>query len=228
MVKIVVRKPEPAPQPGAGGGGQPAPAAKRYPKPYSKVNAKAGESLLDLFMAMTPKQQGFALARTKMGMSKSDAYRLAYSSKGNPLTVSRRAHDVESKGKVALYTQAVQSREWTGAITDADDIRRTVLRTLRDVALNGDRDNNRVAAAVALGKVSTVALFSERREIIHRSEGAMDVQLELAARLQAMLGPAQVVDTTAVTDQAQVPQQGTRDTEAPVTLLESTEPDPQV
>lgn len=227
MVRIVVKKPEP--ETGGEAVGQPAPAAKRYPKPYSKVNAKMGNDPVEIWKQMTPKQRGFALAMTKMGMSKSDALRYSYGGKtDNAQLVSQRAHHASKSRKVSQYLNAVQEREWEGTITDAPEIRRLALRVLRDVAANGDRDNNRIAAAVALGKVSTVALFSERREIIHRSEGAMDVQLELAARLQAMLGPAQVVDTTAVTDQAQVPQQGTRDTEAPVTLLESTEPGPQV
>lgn len=196
----------------------PAPAASSmaHPRPYSKVRERVESgSLADLFMAMTPKQKGFALALTQAGMSKSEAYRSVYSSKANPLTTSRNAYHIGSNSKVKLYVEGVQRREWEGTLADAPEIRKVALRVLREIAEKGERENNRMAAAVALGKVATVGLFSERREIVHRTEGAMDVRMELKTRLEQLLGPMQVVDTEAVSEQALVPSKGTDAPTAP-------------
>jgi hypothetical protein len=174
------------------------------PAPGSRPFAK-------LWASLTPKQQVFVNTIVDLGARPSEAYRIAYDAgKSSGKTVYEEASRMRHHRKIAPVIEArlTHQRQWTGKAEDAPEIRETSLRVLREIAEQGQMEACRVRSAELLGKVTTVGLFTERSEVVQRSEHSPEAQIELASRLSALLDtvePVQLIDSTGAIDCIAVP-----------------------
>lgn len=120
---------------------------------------------------LTAKQKKFAKGVAE-GMTKADAYRLAYDTKGKPTTVATDASQESKKPHVDLmieaYKRAFEAREYHKPA----QIRELLINQLVQHSLNEDfPPAQRVKSLELLGKLSDVGAFTERKEsvVIHES-----------------------------------------------------------
>lgn len=120
---------------------------------------------------LTHKQKTFA-KQVALGKNKTEAYRIAYDTKGKPLTQSVNAHKVANNDKVKLmieaYSRAFEAREYR----KPERLRELVIHQLTETALDPNvKDAQRIKCLELLGKVSEVGAFTERKEtkVIHES-----------------------------------------------------------
>jgi hypothetical protein len=115
---------------------------------------------------LTHKQVKFAEALA-MGESKAGAYRAAYNSKGKPETQSRRGQEVAAIGAVQAQVEAFRVAMEARKHATPEALRALVIDRLTQAALNPDvKPAQQLRALELLGKVTEVAAFTERREII--------------------------------------------------------------
>lgn len=133
---------------------------------------------------LTPKQREFA-RNLALGNSKAAAYREAYKSKGNSKTQANHGYRLSKSEDIqaikAAYEVAIEAaKQRTPA-----QLRELVIHKLTEIAINGEKEANQIAALRLLGNVSEVAAFTERRETttIRRSE---DVRADLMAKLRGL------------------------------------------
>jgi len=94
---------------------------------------------------LTPKQERFAQLYVELGNA-SDAYREAYDSKAKPDSVHVNASKLLSDARVALRVQELQE-----ALEEKALWRRiSSLKVLSEIALDGEKDSDRVSAVKAL------------------------------------------------------------------------------
>lgn len=127
---------------------------------------------------LTPKQKKFAEGIAN-GKSKAAAYRDAYDSKGNGHTQSRRGQDLAKhsavRAQIDALTLAAEARKYATPAA----LRSLVIERLTAHAID-DTINpaQRLRALELLGKVTEIAAFTERREIV-RTEKAGDARAAL-------------------------------------------------
>ena len=115
---------------------------------------------------LTHKQRKFAEA-IALGESKAGAYRAAYNSKGKPETQSRRGQEVAAIGAVQAQVEAFRVALEAKKHATPEALRALVIDRLTQAALNPDiKPAQQLRALELLGKVTEVAAFTERREII--------------------------------------------------------------
>lgn len=175
------------------------------PMARTKTTAAPGKppTLAELKRKLTPKQLKLAHLLATEGISKTEAFRRAYNTDGysKPKYITDSASKVCSHVGVMQATDLIREAYNRPALRDAASMRAFALSVIEDVARSED-PKDRLAAAVALGKVSTVGLFLERKEVVHRQAG-MDTAIDLVERLKAVaaqLAPsvAPAIETTAV------------------------------
>lgn len=120
---------------------------------------------------LTHKQKTFA-KQVALGKTKTEAYRIAYDTKGKPTTQAVNAHKVSTNENVKLmieaYSRAFEAREYR----KPERLRELVIHQLTEMALNPEvKDAQRIKSLELLGKVSEVGAFTERKEtkVIHES-----------------------------------------------------------
>jgi len=138
---------------------------------------------------LTAKQERFVQALVKggpdgKGMSQADAYRSAYSadrmsSHAVHCEASLLAAHPEVAARVALHRQAVERSALTHSLTR----RRWIVERLEHEAEHAQSDAGRVRALELLGKVTEVALFTERVEQIDSELSPDQLRDELQQRL---------------------------------------------
>jgi hypothetical protein len=153
---------------------------------------------------LTHKQRAFA-KEVAMGETKAGAYRKAYKSKGKPQTQSIEGQKLMKNPAIALQVEAITlALEANQYITPAS-LRALAIHKITEKALDPDvPPAQQLKALELLGKITEVALFTERREIVQitnskemkdkllnsirlalSSQGATDVEVDDADSLLA-------------------------------------------
>ena len=115
---------------------------------------------------LTPRQRRFAEA-IAAGESKAAAYRTAYRSKGKPETQSRRGQELAKSGAVAAQVEALRLAAEAARHATPAALRALVIQKLTEHAIDeGVAPAQRLRALELLGKVTEVAAFTERREVV--------------------------------------------------------------
>ena len=120
---------------------------------------------------LTHKQKTFA-KEVALGKPKAQAYRIAYDTKGTPVTASANAQKLVGNTRIKLlieaYSRAFEAREYQ----KPERLRELVIHQLTEMALNPEvKDAQRIRSLELLGKVSEVGAFMDRKEtkVIHES-----------------------------------------------------------
>ncbi len=139
---------------------------------------------------LTAKQERF-VAEMIRGATQADAYRTAYGDgklKMKPSAVYTEAGRLmahpEVAARVALHRQAVERSALTHSLTR----RRWIVERLEHEAETAQSDAGRVRALELLGKVTEVALFTERIEQIDSELSPDQLRDELEQRLLKLVG----------------------------------------
>lgn len=158
-----------------------------------KIQEKALEIPLDVLLTgkrnrnLTKKMQGFAVDLAT-GETKAQAYRNNYNSKGKPKTQSdegsRLAKNPAIAAEVDLITEALEA----AAAHSAAQLRGLVIGRLTQEAINMDSPAAaRITALKALGQVSEIAAFTERKEIT-QVKASDDIKAQLLKMIQGAMG----------------------------------------
>jgi hypothetical protein len=145
---------------------------------------------------LTAKQIKFAeeIAR---GETKAGAYRKAYKSKGKPETQSKRGQELAKSGAVSAQVDAFKAAFEAQKYATPAHLRALTIHELTKHALNEDfPPAQRVKALELLGKITEVALFTERREVVQVSNPA-EIKEKLLASLQLAMSAGGAVDVEA-------------------------------
>jgi phage terminase small subunit len=135
---------------------------------------------------LTKKQKAFAHAVVETG-NKTEAYRRAYDTEGKPRTAARDAQKVASNPAVSTYIQALEAAQEVREYLLPARLREMAVQKLSSMALNDDlKPSEQLKALELVGKMSEVALFSERREIVHSLNSA-DLKAQLMDAVQAAI-----------------------------------------
>ena len=140
---------------------------------------------------LTPKQEKFVQGVVS-GMTSSESYRNAYSTKNmKDSSVWTEASKLMSSPKVSQRVKLGMKRKNEYAATTGLSLRQMVLEQLQKEALNTDNNEaSRIRALELLGKVSEVALFTERLETTSSSKSSDEIRLELEQKIQSMFNKA--------------------------------------
>lgn len=141
---------------------------------------------------LTAKQIRFAeeIAR---GETKAGAYRKAYKSRGKPETQSKRGQELMKSGAVSAQVEAFQAAFEAQKYATPAHLRALTIHELTKHALDETfPPAQRMKALELLGKITEVALFTERREVVSVSNPA-EIKEKLMASLRLAMG-AEVID----------------------------------
>lgn len=144
--------------------------------------------------AITAKQMAFVEEYLK-GQSMAESYRVAYNSKGNPNTCSRRGRELLDDSRIQAYMAHRKAQIMGDKSQNPMEIRR---ETIRSLLIHAQDESfppaQRVKCLELLGKITEVALFTERREVV-RVTDANDAKAKLFDALRdAMKRNALTVD----------------------------------
>ncbi len=115
---------------------------------------------------LTPRQRRFAEA-IAAGESKAAAYRAAYRSNGKPETQSKRGQELVKTGAVSAQIEALRLAAEAARHATPAALRALVIQKLTEHAIDEDvAPAQRLRALELLGKVTEVAAFTERREVV--------------------------------------------------------------
>lgn len=115
---------------------------------------------------LTAKQKQFA-HEIAMGETKAGAYRKAYKSKGKPQTASIEGQRLMRNPAVSLQVEAITRALEAERLRTPAHLRALVIHELTETAINPEvKDAQRLKALELLGKVTEVAAFTERREVV--------------------------------------------------------------
>jgi hypothetical protein len=146
---------------------------------------------------LTHKQKTFAKTIAKGGVTKADAYRIAYDAKGNPKSVgsnaSRLAADERIKAEIAAYEIAIQAAEHRTPTALRDLVIHSLVQTLIDPETGAAQ---RIQAAKVLGTVTEVAAFTDRKEVTTITSSA-DAREKVMHELRLMMN-SQAEDATMI------------------------------
>lgn len=150
-------------------------------------------------LTLTKKQKAFAEEVVKSG-NKTKAYRKAYDTKGKPATQSRKAQEVASNGKVSAYIQALEQAKEAETYLLPARLRSIAIHRLTGLALNDEiAPAQQLKALELIGKMTEVALFTERRELVKVTDSEqMRDQLMKSIRLAFSSGGAIDVEASEV------------------------------
>jgi len=146
---------------------------------------------------LTAKQRKFAEKIVLDGLNASDAYRAAYNTKGNPVTVNPHASRLRSSDKVQTTIQALEQAKEAAALHSIESLKALVISTLTDIATNSDKDAVRVQAVKTLGTVVGVDMFRETKRI-ETVKDSSEIREQILGQLKTMmLGTDSAVDVDA-------------------------------
>ena len=115
---------------------------------------------------LTAKQQRFAQALA-LGETKAGAYRSAYDTHSKPIIQSHEGQRLAKHPAIALQVEALKLAAEARAYATPPALRALVLERLTAHAIDPDvKPAQRLRALELLGKVTEVAAFTERRELI--------------------------------------------------------------
>jgi hypothetical protein len=150
-------------------------------------------------ITLTKKQKAFAEEVVRTG-NKSASYRKTYNTKGKATTAHRDALKIASNPKVVTYIQALEQAKEAETYLLPARLRSIAIHRLTGLALNDDiNPAQQLKALELIGKMTEVALFTERRELVKVTDSEqMRDQLMKSIRLAFSSGGAIDVEATEV------------------------------
>ena len=177
-------------------------------------------------ISLTPKQREFA-RQIALGETKAGAYRKSRTTRAKPETASKRGQELAANGAITAQVEAFKAAFEAQKYQTPAHLRALAIHELTKHALNEDcPPAQRIKALELIGKMTEVALFTERREIVQVTDSeairarlmdtlrtitqaeAVDVEDTAAASLLAELAEpiTEAQDTEAQADEAQDPE----------------------
>ena len=146
---------------------------------------------------LSPKDREFA-RQIALGESKAGAYRKSRPSKGKPETQSRRGQELAKRSAVQAQIDAYKAAFEAAKYTTPAHLRSLAIHQLTMHALNEDcPPAQRIKALELIGKMTEVALFTERREVVQVTDAAQIKARLMDTLRQAVQAQAIDVDTDA-------------------------------
>lgn len=137
---------------------------------------------------LTAKQERF-VAEMIRGATQADAYRTAYSAEGmKPSAIYTEASLLVSHPEITKRLHAHQASVERSAVSSALSKRRWIVERLEHEAEHAQSDAGRVRALELLGKVTEVALFTDRVEQVDNDLSPDQLRDELEQRLLKLVG----------------------------------------
>lgn len=145
---------------------------------------------------LTHKQREFA-REVALGETKAGAYRKAYKSKGKPSTVGKNgqvlAKNTTIQTQIEAFKVAIEAQKYT---TPAH-LRALAIHKITEKALDPDvPPAQQLKALELLGKMTEVALFTERREIVQTTSSS-DMKDKLMESIRLAISNSQAIDVEA-------------------------------
>jgi hypothetical protein len=135
---------------------------------------------------LTGKQIKFAEALA-MGDTKAGAYRKAYNTQGTPVTQSHEGSRIAASPAVSAQVEAFRLALEAQRYATPAALRALVIERLTQAAINPDvQPAQQLRALELLGKVTEVAAFTERRELI-KTDSAVNAKERLINSLRAAI-----------------------------------------
>jgi len=135
---------------------------------------------------LTAKQREFA-RQIALGETKAGAYRKAYESKGKTSTVGKRGGEMAGRGDIQGQVEAFKAAFEAQKYATPAHLRALTIHELTKHALNEEfPPAQRMKALELLGKITEVALFTERREVVQVTD-ASQIRERLMASLRLAL-----------------------------------------
>jgi hypothetical protein len=132
---------------------------------------------------LTKKQKDFA-RKVAEGKPKAQAYRESYNSQAKPATQSNEGHKLIKNPAISAMIEAFQVANEAREYLIPAQIRTMAIQNLVSIAINeGEKTSNKLKALELIGKMSEVALFTERKELIHTTNSA-DIKAQLLEGLR--------------------------------------------
>jgi len=132
---------------------------------------------------LTKKQKNFAKAVAE-GKPKAQAYREAYDSNAKPATQSNEGYKLTKNPAISAMIDAFQVANEAREYLIPAQIRTMAIQNLVGIAIDeGEKTSNKLKALELIGKMSEVALFTERKEHIHTTNSA-DIKAQLLEGLR--------------------------------------------
>lgn len=168
-----------------------------------KIEEKALNIPLDVLLTgkrnrnLTKKMQGFAVDLAT-GETKAQAYRNNYDTQAKPKAVGDQAHKLAKHPAIVKEVDLITEALEAAAAHSAAQLRGLVIGRLTKEALNMESPAAaRISAIKALGQVSEIAAFTERKEI-RNVQGSDDIKAQLLEMIQgAMHNQARTIDQDA-------------------------------
>ena len=148
--------------------------------------------------ALTTKQRDYC-KKVATGKPKSQAYREAYQSKGNPKTIGEEVQRLSNNPRIALETEAqLRAIEFEKSYS-ARQLKSIVISQLTKEALDPEsKPAERISALKALGSVAELGVFVERKEV-RTIKDSSTAKADLLAKLkQAIKDQNRTVDSDAM------------------------------
>jgi len=152
---------------------------------------------------LTAKQRKFAEA-VAMGETKAGAYRQSYDTQAGPVTVGHTAHRLTTQPKIAAQIEAFKLAAEAKRYATPAALRNLVIERLTATAIDDAiAPAQRLRALELLGKVTEVAAFTERREVVTVTDSGslrerlletLRTAITTDARVMQRLRAAQAVD----------------------------------
>lgn len=132
---------------------------------------------------LTKKQKDFARAVAE-GKPKAQAYRENYNSTGKPQTQAEQGSRLASTPKISAMIEALKVANEAREYLIPAQIRTMAIQNLVSIAINDEeKTSNKLKALELIGKMSEVALFTDRKELIHTTNSA-DIKAQLMEGLR--------------------------------------------
>lgn len=130
-------------------------------------------------MALTPKQEAFALAYVETGNA-SEAYRRAYNA-GNmkPEVIANKASALLKRGDVRVRVEMAQAKAVERHETTVDDILRE-LEEARALAAGGEKPQPAAMVAASMGKAKLLGMLTDKTEVTGKDGGPVDHSLRVS------------------------------------------------
>jgi hypothetical protein len=149
-------------------------------------------------VTLTTKQREFA-RQIALGETKAGAYRKSRTTKAKPATASKRGQELSATGAIAAQVEAFRAAFEAQKYQTPAHLRALAIHELTKHALDeGCPPAQRIKALELIGKMTEVALFTERREIVQVTDAAqIKARLMDTLRTITQAQAVDVEDTTA-------------------------------
>jgi len=145
---------------------------------------------------LTPKQVEFA-KQLALGESKAGAYRKSHKSKGKPKTQSNEGQKLAKNPTIAMQVDAFKVALEAQKYQTPAHLRALAIHKITEKVLDEDcPPAQQLKALELLGKITEVALFTERREVVKVSDPS-EMREKLIASIQLALSNSRTIDMEA-------------------------------